>query len=144
MHTKFHIYRAIVEGIAYALKEGLEGIEKKGHLKIKSLTISGGGSRSDAICQITSDIFGLEVNKSETFENSSLGCAMALYISIGRYKNLEEARQYMIRYSKTFKPNTEANKKYKILFKKIYKKIYPSLKNIYKELSDYQHQIVQK
>lgn len=144
VHTKFHIYRAIVEGIAYALKEGLEGIEKKGHLKIKSLTISGGGSRSDAICQITSDIFGLEVNKSETFENSSLGCAMAIYVSIGRYKNLEEAKQYMVRYSKTFKPNTEANKKYKILFKKVYKKIYPSLKNIYKELSDYQHQIVQK
>ncbi len=143
-HTKFHVYRAIVEGIAYALKEGLESIEKHGHLKIKKLTISGGGSRSEAICQITSDVFGLPVYKSTTYENGSIGCAMSLFYSLGVYKTLDEIQKNMVSYQKVFYPNKEANKKYQILYKKIYKKIYPSLKNIYKELSDYQHNLVQK
>ena len=61
VHTKYHFYRAIIEGIGFALKEGLESIEKRSHKKIKYLTIAGGGSRSDAICQITADLFNLPV-----------------------------------------------------------------------------------
>ena len=46
VHTRKHIYRAIVEGIAFALREGLESIEKSQKQKVKSLRISGGGSLS--------------------------------------------------------------------------------------------------
>lgn len=144
IHTRYHVYKSIIEGIAYALKEGLESISKNGHLKVKYLTISGGGSRSDSICQITSDIFGLDVYKPDTFENSSLGCAMAQYVSLGIYKTPEEATKAMVNYNKVFHPNAEAHEKYKVLFKKVYKKIYPSLKKIYKELSEYQHYSTQK
>lgn len=143
-HTKYHVYRAIIEGIAFALLEGLKSIERHGCLKIKQLTISGGGSKSDAICQITSDIFGLKVLKPETYEASILGCAMSVFIAKGIYKTPFEAKGHMVRYSKEFTPNKEANKKYEILYKKVYKNIYPHLKGIYKELSDYQHEVVQK
>ncbi|MFA6755423.1 MAG: FGGY-family carbohydrate kinase [Bacilli bacterium] len=134
-HTKFHIYRAIIEGIAYGLKEGLLGIEKKTHVKVTSLTIAGGGSKSDAICQITSDIFNLPIYKSETYESSSLGCAMSQFISQGIFKNDNEAKSNMVRYLKTFVPNKDAAKEYKYLFNNVYSKIYPKLKNIYKTLS---------
>lgn len=143
-HTKFHVYRAIIEGIAFALKEGLESIQKHGHLKIEKLTVSGGGSRSDAICQITSDIFGLPVYKSETYENGSIGCAMALFCSLGVFSSIDEAKKKMVRYAKVFYPNKENNKKYNFLYKRVYKKIYPSLKRIYKKLTNYQHKIVQR
>lgn len=143
-HTKFHIYRAIIEGIAYALKEGLESIQLRTNFKIKYLTISGGGSKSDVICQITSDIFNLKVKKSNTYECSSLGCAMALYIALGVYKDVKEAKDNMVSYVKEFTPNKEAAKQYKFLYKKVYKKIFPKLHNVYKELTNYQHIYVQK
>jgi Sugar (pentulose and hexulose) kinases len=138
VHTKYHVYRAIIEGIAFALKEGLESIRKKTHSPIEYITVSGGGSRSDAICQITSDIFNIKVLKSETYESSSLGVAMAQFISLGVYKDAEEAKAKMVRYVKTFYPNKENAQEYIRLYKKAYKKIYPSLQKVYKELHDLQ------
>lgn len=137
VHTKFHIYRAIIEGIAYALKEGLDGMVQRGHNKIKYLTVAGGGSKSDAICQITADIFNIPVLKSDTYEASSLGCAMATFIALGVYKNSEEAKANMVHYVKEFKPNKEAAEKYKYLYNDVYLKLYPSLKRAYKNLTEY-------
>ena len=136
VHTKFHFYRAIIEGIGFALKEGLDSIEKRSHKKVKYLTIAGGGSRSDAICQITADLFDLPVYKSETFENSSLGCACAQFLALKRYNSLNDVKKNMIRYVKVFTPNKKDVKEYKELYEKVYVKVYPSLLNIYKELTD--------
>ena len=136
VHTKYHLYRAIIEGIGFALKEGLESIVKHGKFDIKYLTISGGGSRSDAICQITSDLFDLPVYKSETYESSSLGCAMAQYVALGKYKNVDEAKKNMVRYIKKFTPNRAASNAYKELYKEIYVQIYPSLSKVYKKLTN--------
>lgn len=137
VHTKYHIYRSIIEGIGYALKEGLESIERRGNLKIQYLTVSGGGSKSDAICQITSDLFNLPVYKSETYESSSLGCAMAQFIALGKFNNISDAKDHMVRYVKKFIPNKLAAREYKELYNEVYIKVYPSLKNIYKSLSDF-------
>src|SRR5574344_724443 len=128
VHTKYHVYRAIIEGIAFALKEGLDGIVKKTHTPINYITVSGGGSRSDAICQITSDIFGLKVVKGETYESCSLGCAMSQFISLGIYKDAAEAKDKMVRYVKTFYPDEKNSTEYKRFYKKVYKHIYPNLK----------------
>ena len=136
VHTKYHIYRAIIEGIGFALKEGLELIVKRGGFNIQYLTISGGGSRSDAICQITSDLFDLPVFKSETYESSSLGCAMAQYVALGTYKDVNEAKNKMVRYIRKFTPNKVASNIYKELYKEVYVKIYPSLNTIYRSLNN--------
>ena len=138
VHTKIHMYRAIVEGIAYALREGLELFEKKRlHHKVTSLRISGGGSQSDLICQITADIFNKPVSRIQTFECSSMGCAISAFIANGDFKNKKEAVESMIRVSKTFEPNPENVKKYDYLFNHVYMKVYPQLKNIYKEIKGF-------
>lgn len=144
VHTKYHIYRAIIEGIAFALKEGLDSIRKRTHKPIEYITVSGGGSKSDAICQITADIFGINVLKSQTYESSSLGCAMSQFISLGVFKSPEKAKDAMVRYEKTFLPNPKAVKEYKVLYNSIYKKIYPRLKGVYKELHDLQIEALEK
>ena len=60
VHTRAHLYRAILEGLAYALREGKERQEKRtAHARSPSLRVSGGGSQSDAAMQLTADIFGL-------------------------------------------------------------------------------------
>ena len=137
-HTKIHMYRAIVEGIAYCLKEGLELFEKKRlHHKIEKIRISGGGSQSDLICQITADIFGLPVSRIQTFECSSLGCALAGFIAAGEFKSVEEAAKAMVHQSDEFIPNPDNVKRYKYLFENVYMPMYPSLKNIYFNVKKY-------
>ena len=141
VHTKMHMYRAIVEGIAFALREGLELFEKKRlHHEVSVLRISGGGSQSDIICQITADIFNRPVSRIQTYECSTLGCAMAAFIAHGDFRNKREAAESMIRISKTFTPNPENAKKYDYLFNHVYMKVYPQLKNLYKEIKEFDDQ----
>ena len=137
VHTMLHLYRAIIEGIAYALREGLESIEKSQKHKIKSLMISGGGSQSDAICQITSDIFGLPVSRVQTFETTSLGAAIATFAALGEFSSIEEAMGKMSRVSSTFYPDEKAQKQYNYLYKKVYVRMFPQLKDLYKDLKKY-------
>ena len=138
-HTAVHLYRAILEGIAYALREGLEFFEKKRtHKKTEKIRISGGGSRSDAICQITADIFGLPVSKIQTNECSSLGAAISGFIAAKEFSSAEEAVEAMVHQTIEFRPNEENHKRYDYLFKKVYMKMYPSLKESYKDLSNFE------
>ena len=138
IHTKIHMYRAIVEGIGFALREGLELFEKKRlHHKVEQLRISGGGSQSDLICQITADIFNKPVSRIQTYECSTLGCAMSAFIAHGDFAGKKEAAESMVRVSKIFTPDPEAVKKYDYLYNHVYMKIYPQLKNVYKKIKEF-------
>lgn len=137
IHTRDHLYRAIIEGIAYSLREGLEGIEKSQRHKIKEIRVSGGGSQSDDICQITADIFGLPVSRVQTFETTSLGASMAVFIASGRFKDVEEATEAMSHKTKTFYPNEIAKKQYDYLYRNVYVKMYPQLKGVYKDINKF-------
>lgn len=67
-HTRIHIYRAIIEGINFALIDGLRQMEKKAGYRMKEIRVGGGGSQSDQICQITADMFGIPVVRTQTHE----------------------------------------------------------------------------
>lgn len=134
VHTREHLYRAIIEGIAYALREGLDSIEKSQKHHVKEIMISGGGSQSSAICQITADIFGLPVSRVQTFETTSLGAAICTFKALGEFSSIEEAIESMSHKSISFEPNPVANQQYEYLYKKVYLKMYPQLKDVYKDL----------
>lgn len=137
LHTREHMYRAIIEGIAYALREGLESIEKSQRKKVKEIRISGGGSQSSTICQITSDIFGLPVSKVQTYETTSLGAALCVFLAAGEFQSLEEATESMVHITDTFNPNDVANQQYEYLYNKVYLKMFPQLKDVYKDIKKY-------
>lgn len=134
VHTRVHIYRAIIEGINFGLMDGLNRIETKSGVKVQKLMVSGGGSQSDAICQITSDMFNLPVYKGETFEASALGAAVSGFVALGVHKSYEEAVLNMVRYSRVFTPNIGNSTVYKRLYDDVYKKIYPRLEGLYREI----------
>ncbi len=136
IHTRKHIYRAIVEGIAFALREGLESIEKSQKQKVKSLRISGGGSLSDEICQITADIFGLEISRAQTIESTSLGAAIATFTAVKEFKDVHEAVKSMSKVSDTFKPNKTNHRLYDRIYHDVYLKVYPRLKPLNIEINN--------
>lgn len=134
IHTRAHIYRAIIEGINYALIDGVERIESKSKVKVQKVMVSGGGSQSDTICQITADMFNKPVYKERTYETSGLGAAITGFVGAKVYASYDEAVKKMIHYNKIYYPNTENVRVYSDLYNKVYKKIYPKLQGIYKEI----------
>ncbi|MEG0378137.1 MAG: FGGY-family carbohydrate kinase, partial [Eubacterium sp.] len=133
-HTKYHIYKSIIEGIAFALLEGIKKIEQKSHIPIKSIGLSGGGSRSDPVAQIMADVFGREVYRVQTGETTGLGGAMATYVGLGIYKDLKEANEKMVHKSKIFVPDKKKKTLYQTLYNQVYKKAYARYKPLYKHL----------
>ncbi len=134
VHTRIHIYRAIIEGINYGLRDGIEMIEKKSGVKVKFAMVSGGGSQSEAICQITADMLDRPVYKGKTHETSGLGAAMVVFVSLGIYKDYKDAIDNMVNYEKIYEPQKENADIYSKLFRRVYKNIYPRLKVLYTEI----------
>jgi sugar (pentulose or hexulose) kinase len=133
-HTRAHIYKAMIEGIGFALLEGLKGIEQVGKFKVEALTVSGGGSQSDEICQITADMFGVPVKRIQTYESSGLGSAMIGFVALKIHPSYQAAIKKMVRYKSVLKPNAKNHEIYTKLYNNVYSKIYASLKPIYQEI----------
>ena len=132
--TKWHVYRAIIEGIGYALREGLEHFEKKIHHGIGTLRISGGGSQSDEICQIYADLFRRPVSRVQTPETSSLGAAIAGFLAIKEFNDPKEAIDAMVQIHETFTPKLGNADAYDYLFNEVYLKMFPSLDKSYRSI----------
>lgn len=136
VHTRAHIYRSILEGLAYALREGKETLEKRQGKKITRLIISGGGSQSDAAMQLTADIFNLPASRPHTYETSGLGAAMNAAVGMGYFDNYQNAAKEMTRIEKTYLPNDNNVKLYEQLYSKVYLKMYSQLKPIYQQIKE--------
>lgn len=131
-HGKKHIYRAMIEGLGFALLEGIRVIESKTKVSIENIGLSGGGSHSDGVAQIMADIFNRPVYRVQTFETTGLGGAIAVFVGLGRYETINEAETQMVRKSRIFKPDPENANKYARIYNEIYKKLYGRLKPLYK------------
>ncbi|HSO88045.1 MAG TPA: FGGY-family carbohydrate kinase, partial [Draconibacterium sp.] len=134
VHKKPHIYRAVIEGLVYALKEGKERIEKVSKTKIHRLAVSGGASKSDEICQIAADIFNLPVFRGNTAETSGLGAAVLTAFGTGHFESVEDAVQEMVHFRDEFQPDKSHAEIYGQLYKKVYKKMYKKLEPFYHEI----------
>ena len=136
VHTRSHIYRAILEGLAYALREGKEKIEKRSGVKIRKLRVSGGGSQSDAAMQLTADVFGLPAERPHTYETSGLGAAIDAAVGLGLHPDFDTAVAAMTRVGDVFHPNPEARELYERLYSEVYLRMYPQLQPLYQKIRD--------
>ncbi|MGE5422185.1 MAG: FGGY-family carbohydrate kinase [Ignavibacteriales bacterium] len=136
IHTRAHIYRAIIEGINYALIEGLENIEKKSKVKVKKIAVSGGGSQSDAVCQITADMFNRTIVRGQTYETSGLGAAINGFVGLKAFKSYDEAIKNMVHYTSSFEPDRKNSRLYRELYNRVYSKMYARLEELYKEIKE--------
>jgi sugar (pentulose or hexulose) kinase len=136
VHDRAYLYRAIIEGLAYGLREGLHAIEKAGRSKVTELAVSGGASQSDEICHITADVFNLPLVRGSTYETSGLGAAMAVAAGIGMYGSVEEASRSMAKRARVFLPDPGRAALYEKLYSRVYKRMYGALAPLYEEIRD--------
>lgn len=134
VHTRAHIYRAIIEGIGYALREAKERVEKRNGVKIRRLRVAGGGSQSDAAMQITADIFNLPAERPHVYEASGLGAAINVAVGLGLHPDYETAVARMTRVGRRFEPRPQDARLYDRLYRRVYTPLYDRLAPLYRAI----------
>ena len=134
VHTRAHVYRAILEGLAYALREGAERTERRTGVRLTELRVSGGGAQSDAAVQLTADVFGLPALRPHTHETSGLGAAIDAAVGLGMHPDVDAAARAMVRIGETREPDAQAHELYDELYGRVYKRMYPALRPLYDEI----------
>lgn len=134
-HTRAHLYRAILEGLAFALREGALRTEKRSGVKITELRVAGGGSQSNAAMQLTADIFGLPTSRPHVYEASGLGAAIDAAVGLGLHPDFTAAIGAMAHPGAKFEPDPTTHQVYNDLFTNVYLKMYDHLKPLYDELN---------
>jgi len=134
VHTRAHLYRAILEGLIFALKEGAQLTEKKNKVPITEIRATGGGARADAIVQMTADIFGMPVMRAGTPETSILGAAIDAAVGMKLYPDIAAAVAGMARDGDLFRPNLETEGIYRDLYERVYRKTYDRLLPLNREI----------
>ncbi len=136
VHTRAHMYRSILEGLCYGLKEGAERIERQQRQAFTALRVSGGGSQSDAAMQISADVFNLPAERPHTHETSGLGAAINAAVGLGLQRDYPGAIAAMTRTRAVFEPRPEQVELYRRLYRDVYLQLEARLKPVYRRIRD--------
>ncbi len=132
-HTKAHLTRAIMEGVAYGLRDSLEIIKELG-TPIQQVRASGGGGKSSLWRQIQADIFGYEMVTINATEGPAFGVALLAGVGTDIYSTVEEACEKTIKITSRTQP-IEKNVRIYDEYYRIYRSLYPPLKPVFDNLS---------
>lgn len=135
LHGKAHMYRAILEGIAFEQRLLTTGVEAATGIAIKEILILGGGSRSPLWCQIIADALGRPVKLVREQESTALGAGIHAAAAAGLYGDIGAAADAMTGIETGFEPDPAAHARYSEIFK-AYADIYPSLKSTFQLIAE--------
>ncbi len=128
-HHRGHLYRSILEGIAFEQLLAINAAEKSIGTKVRDFVAIGGGATNELWCHILADVTGRNICLSENTEASGLGAAIAAAVGIGWYRTFKEAAHEMTGIKKIIMPEMQNYRRYQQLFA-VYKSIYPGLKKL--------------
>lgn len=131
-HTKAHLARAVMEGVAFHIRWICEAMEKTG-LELKEINAIGGGSTSPVWTQIIADITQRELNiVQHPLEAGAMGAALTVAVGLGVYPNME-AVDDLIGIARRVEPRAELASRYNELYES-YHALYESLAPVYRKL----------
>lgn len=126
--TRYHLYKAIYEGIACELAINVRALEEiTGNFD--SIRINGGNARSPFTVQLRSDLTGKSIHMLHTSEAVCQGAAMLAGVAAGVYRDVEEAVNRVVRISQTYAPDHASADSYLKQLNR-YMQLYPSLESI--------------
>lgn len=103
-HTKGHLVRALLEGVAFGHRQHVETIRKAG-ARFEEAVLSGGGSRSRLWPQIFADVLGVPVSVAMSRETGALGAAIAAGTGVGLFADFTAGANAMVRTDRYYRPN---------------------------------------
>ena len=130
--TREHMVLAVLEGVAFALRDCVE-IAKASGVKIDATKICGGGGKSKIWRKIVANVLGIPVLRPQIEEGPSYGGAILAMVGCGEYSSVLEATNVLIKTKDVTEPDPELVAKYNKKYE-AFTKLYPALKAIYKEI----------
>jgi xylulokinase len=132
-HQRGHIARAVLEGIAYGVREILESYQADG-LAVAQVRLSGGGARSRLWNQIKADVLGRPAGVLQVLETGCLGAAMLAAITLELYPSRAEASRAMSQIAETLEPDPGRAETYQYAYER-YRQLYPANRRLFAELA---------
>lgn len=127
-HTRSHVVRAILEGVAFSLRDTLTIFEEM-KVPVNSIRLGGGGARGALWRQIQADIYGREVEILAAEEGAAYGAALLAGVGVGAWSSVDEACEQAVRVAARVKPDISAaallNRRYSA-----YRALYPALRSV--------------
>jgi xylulokinase len=131
-HTKGHMVRAVMEGVAYHLRWICEAMERVG-FRIDAFNGIGGGCNSPLWVQIISDVTGRKVSVVKNhLEAGAAGAALAVAVGMGIYSSMDEVDQ-LVEISHEVQPDSSKKNRYDALYRE-YRQLYDALIPIHRRL----------
>jgi xylulokinase len=127
-HTRAHVVRAILEGVAFSLKDSFE-ILKELNVPCETIRLGGGGARSELWRQIQADVYGREVGTVEAEEGAAYGVAVLAGVAAGAWPSVDAACDAVIRTNIRVQPGAQASEIFHRQYRK-YVALYPTLRSI--------------
>jgi xylulokinase len=134
VHGKSHVYRALLEGIAYEQRLLTSGAEQVLDTPIEEIVALGGGSRSAVWCQILADVLQRDVHVVREPESTCLGAGMLAAAAIGLHDSIQAAAGVMSGRAAHFTPDTPQAERYDALYA-VYRDVYPAMRALFPRLA---------
>ena len=132
--TRADMYQAVLEGVAFAIKDNLEVINQFG-IDVKSSCLCGGGAKSRLWREILANVLDIELNIPVTEQGPGYGSAILAMVGASEFESVKAATETFFEIQETVQPNAELASLYAAQYAK-YRKIYPAVKNLYQEIRD--------
>jgi xylulokinase len=127
-HTRAHVIRAIMEGVAFSLRDTFT-ILKEMEVPVKTIRLGGGGAKSALWRQIQADIYGQPVETVEAEEGAAYGAAILAGVGVKAWPSVDAACNAVVRVAQNIVPNSQDS----LVMEKayaVYRRMYPAMKNI--------------
>lgn len=132
--TREDMTQAVLEGVAFAIRDSLEVARAQG-LHIERATICGGGAKSPLWKKMIANILNIKVDVIKSEEGPALGGAMLAAVACGEYKSVEEAAKAIVEVVDTVEPDVELVEKYEKKYR-TFAEIYPALKPVFDKIAE--------
>lgn len=130
--TRADMTQAVLEGVAFALRDSFEVAKSLG-ITIERTKICGGGAKSPLWKRIIANVLNIKVDVLETEEGPSLGGAMLAAVACGEYASVEEAAAKTVKVVNTVEPEVELAEKYNARYQQ-FKNIYPACRELFDQI----------
>ena len=120
VHTRGHVFRSLLEGIAFDLRRGRSILEGASGTRITELRVGGGGARSELVVQILADVMNLPVVRPDSEELAARGAALVAAVGGGLHPDMEAAVGAMVPTAPTVRPRAEVARRYDALYREVY------------------------
>ena len=131
-HTRAHVVRAVLEGVAFSLKDTFSLFAEM-KVPVRNIRLGGGGARSEVWRQIQADVYGQEVEILAAEEGAAYGAALLAGVGAKFWNSVDEACDAVVKVQKRVQPDATATKLLQSQYEK-YRMLYPALKPLFARL----------